>query len=383
LLVSGRSLGIRASLAPLARLRGRPRLAFLAAAGLAGAAVVAVWLAASFPRPNEGAVEVEVALPPPTAADRPGEAPPQPAATGTDAADIRPGAGNALTVPPVAADAFAGIPLPPREAALPPAPDPALVETASEGPLPRRGADGRLPWQVYARPFAASEGRAPVAVVVNGLGRSAIVTGEIIRRLPADVTLAFEPVADADAWGRQARSAGHEIMLSLPVQGSAFPFTDRGPEALAGDAAAAEARPRLHRLLANLPGSVGALADVGAEEADEGDAAASPALDLADRELAERGLLLVSRFLDKAQAAEAPRLGVDATIGPDADAGTARSRLASLEAAAAAKGYALGVVEPTPVAAEALAAWAQGLAGKPVVLAPVSAVARRVQADAR
>lgn len=375
---------MRASLTPLARLRGRPRLALLAAAGLAGGAIMAAWLAASFSPPDEGAVEVEVALPPPpVAADRPGEAPPQPTAGATDPADVRPGAGNALTVPPVAADAFARIPLPQRVAALPPAPDPALVETAAEGLLPRRAADGRLPWQVYARPFAATEGRAPVAVVVTGLGRSAIVTGEIIRRLPADVTLAFEPVADAAAWGRQARSAGHEIMLSLPVQGSAFPFTDRGPDALAGDAPVAEARPRLHRLLATLAGSVGALADLGAEEADGGDAAASPALDLAGRELAERGLLLVIPFLDKVQAGEVPRLGVDATIGPDADAGTARSRLADLEAAAAAKGYALGVVEPTPVAAEALAAWAEGLVGKPVVLAPVSAVAKKVQADAR
>ncbi|MDZ3838256.1 MAG: divergent polysaccharide deacetylase family protein [Rhodospirillales bacterium] len=374
---------MRASLTPFARLRGRPRLALLAAAGLAGAAVLASWLAASFPPPDEGTVEVEVALPPPAAEERPGEAPPRLTAGVADPADVRPGAGNALTVPPVPAEAFTHIPLPPRAAALPPAPDPALVETTAEGPLPKRGADGRLPWQVYARPFAASEGRAPVAVVVTGLGRSAIVTGEIIRRLPADVTLAFEPVTTAADWGRQARSAGHEIMLSLPVQGSAFPFTDRGPEALAGDAGSAEARPRLHRLLASLAGSVGALADVGDEEADGGDAAASPALDLAGRELAERGLLLVSPFLDKAQAGEAPRLGVDATIGPDADAGTARSRLADLEAAAAAKGYALGVVEPTPAAAEALAAWAEGLAGKPVVLAPVSAVAKRVQADAR
>ncbi|MCU0895864.1 MAG: divergent polysaccharide deacetylase family protein, partial [Rhodospirillales bacterium] len=203
----------------------------------------------------------------------------------------------------------------------------------------------------------------------------AVVTGEIIRRLPAEVTLAFEPVADAAEWGRQARSAGHEIMLSLPVQGSAFPLTDRGPEALTGDAGATETQTRLHRLLARVPGAVGALADVGAEGAEGADGAAAPALELAGPELAERGLLLVSPILDKAIAG--------ATIGADADAGAARLRLAELEAAAAAKGYALAVAPPTPAAAEALAAWAVALAGRPVVLAPVSAVAERVQANAR
>jgi polysaccharide deacetylase 2 family uncharacterized protein YibQ len=372
---------VRASLTPLARLRGRPRLALLVAAGVAGAAIVAVWLATSFAPPDGGVAEVELAVPPPAAEERPDA--PAPTTGDTDPAAARPGAGNALTVPPVAAGAFAHIPLPPRAAALAPAPDPALVETTAEGPLPKRGVDGRLPWRVYARPSAESDGRAVVAVVVTGLGRSAVVTGEIIRRLPAEVTLAFEPVADAAEWGRQARSAGHEIMLSLPVQGSAFPLTDRGPEALTGDAGATETQTRLHRLLARVPGAVGALADVGAEGAEGADGAAAPALELAGPELAERGLLLVSPILDKAIAGETPQLGVEATIGADADAGAARLRLAELEAAAAAKGYALAVAPPTPAAAEALAAWAVALAEKPVVLAPVSAVAERVQANAR
>ncbi|MCU0894544.1 MAG: divergent polysaccharide deacetylase family protein [Rhodospirillales bacterium] len=377
-----RTFGIGGPFAALARLRSRPRLALLAAVGLAGAAVLAVWLGSAFAPPDEGVAEVDLALPPPAAGERPDAAPP-PAAGDADPAAARPGAGNTLTVPPVAAGAFAHIPLPPGAAALPPAPDPALVETTAEGLLPKRGADGRLPWQVYARPFTAGEGRAVVAVVVAGLGRSATVTAEIIRRLPADVTLAFEPVANAAEWGRQARSAGHEIMLSLPVQGSAFPFTDRGPEALAGDAGVGEDGPRLHRLLARIPGAVGAFADVGAEDAEGADVAASPALELASRELSERGLLLVSPFLDKAVASQTPQLGVDTTIGADADAGGARSRLADLEDAAAAKGYALAVVEPTPAAAEALGAWAQALADKPLVLAPVSAVAKKVHADAR
>lgn len=382
---SGRSSSIRASLTSLANAGNRRFLAVAAAGGLAGGAILALWLATSSPQPGETVVEVPL---PPAAEEEtaspaaPGAAPLSADPAAADPATVRPGAGNALTVPPVAADAFASIPLQPPARALPPAPDPALVEASAAGPLPKRAADGRLPWQVYARPLAVDGGRAPVAVVVAGLGRSAIVTREVIRRLPADVTLAFEPAADVADWGRQARSAGHEIMLSLPVQGSAFPFVDRGPEALAGEGGPAETRAGLHHLLAQLSGYVGVLANVGAEEAD-GDGVASPALELAGREFALRGLLLASPFLDKATTGEAPQLSVDLAIGPDADAGAVRSRLAELEATAVAKGHALAVVEPTPAAAGALAAWAATLSDKRVVLAPVSAVAKAVQAGAR
>lgn len=360
-----------------ARLGGRHRLAWLAGGAFAAVALAVVWLATSSSPPNEAAVEVEVALPPPSASSRPRAPVADPASTPL-------GPGNAVTVPPVAADAFAAIPAAPHAEPLPPAPDPALVETTPEGALPRRGPGGRLPWQAYARPFAAAEGRAPIAVIVNGLGSSAIVTNEIVRRLPADVTFAFEPAAaDVAEWGRQARAAGHEILLGLPVQGGAFPFLDRGPEALAGDVAAAENRARLQRLLARLAGSVGALANVGAEAGTAGDAAAAGALELAGKELTERGLLLVGPLVAEASGGDVPRLGVDLSIGPDADAAAARERLAELESIAAANGHAVAVVEPTPAAAAALAAWAATLAGRPVVLAPVSAVARAVQAGGR
>lgn len=365
-------------------LGGRRRLVRLAAGALAAVALAAVaWLATSPSPPNEAAVEVEVALPPPSAPSQPQAPTAQPATPAVDPGATPLGPGNAVTVPPVAADAFAAIPAAPQAAPLPPAPDPALVETTPEGALPRRGPDGRLPWQAYARPFAAAEGRAPIAVIVNGLGSSAIVTGEIVRRLPADVTLAFEPAAaDVAEWGRRARAAGHEIMLGLPVQGGAFPFLDRGPEALAGDVAAAENRARLQRLLARLGGPVGALANVGADVGTAGDPAAAP-LELAGKELTDRGLLLVGPLVGDVAGGDVPRLGIDLSIGPDLDAAAARERLAELESIAAANGHAVAVVEPTPAAAAALAAWAETLAGKPVVLAPVSAVARKVQGGGR
>lgn len=385
--MSERGLAIPGSLAPLARRLGERRIiALLVAGGIAVAAIVTLWLTPSPPSPDNAAVEVP--LPPPAAQapkDTPASAPsadPKPQ-NADPAAEIRPGAGNAVTVPPVAVSAFAHVPLAPRVAPLPPAPEAALVETAAEGPLPRRSADGRLPWQAYARPFPASDSRARMAVIVAGLGPSAIVTREIIRRLPADVTLAFEPASpEAAQWAREARAAGHEIMLSLPVQGGAFPFLDRGPEALAGDLAAAENRARLRRMLGRLTGYVGVLTNVGAESDASDDALATAALELAGAEFTERGLMLAGPLAGQSAGGGVPRLSVDLSIGPDADAAAVRARLAELEAGAAAQGHAVAVVEPTPAAAEALVAWIATLEGKPAVLAPVSAVAQAVQARA-
>ena len=56
---------------------------------------------------------------------------------------------------------------------LNPAPDPRLIETSRDGPLPRIGADGARPFEVYARPVMLDPklNAAPrIALMVGGLG---------------------------------------------------------------------------------------------------------------------------------------------------------------------------------------------------------------------
>ena len=103
-------------------------------------------------------------------------------------------------------------------ALLTPAPDPALIEESPSGPLPKVGADGRTPWRVYSRPHNALETRPQIAVVVTEVGVSNSTTEEAIR-LPGPVTLAFAPYArDLSNQIEQARSAGHEVLLTLPME---------------------------------------------------------------------------------------------------------------------------------------------------------------------
>ena len=95
------------------------------------------------------------------------------------------------------------------------APDPRLVETSRCGPLPRVGADGARPFEVYARPVHARseiEGRrAADRADGRGLGLNAEGAEAAIAKLPGAVTLGFAPYGAAvEEQAAEAREAGHE-----------------------------------------------------------------------------------------------------------------------------------------------------------------------------
>ncbi|MBN9216594.1 MAG: divergent polysaccharide deacetylase family protein, partial [Mesorhizobium sp.] len=71
-------------------------------------------------------------------------------------------------------------------------PDKALIEASETGPLPMRSADGRRPFDAYARPWSGSRG-ARIAIVIGGLAVSQTGTQAAIAKLPPEVTLACAP----------------------------------------------------------------------------------------------------------------------------------------------------------------------------------------------
>ncbi len=128
---------------------------------------------------------------------------------------------------------------------LAPAPDPRLVETSRYGALPRVGADGARPADVYARPIAVSARMKPgsprIALLIGGLGLSAEGTTQAIASLPADVTLGFAPYGgDLEREAAEARAAGHEIWLQAPMESFAGSAHRPGPHILLAGAPDAE-----------------------------------------------------------------------------------------------------------------------------------------------
>src|SRR5205807_2411226 len=120
-----------------------------------------------------------------------------------------------------------------------------------EGMLPIVARDGRQAWQVYARPFDGADRRPRIAVVMSELGLAGLVTESAIRELPPAVTLVFSPYArqrPIATWVEQARAAGHETLLGVPMEPLDFPRQDPGPHTLLTTLDAARNTERLESL---------------------------------------------------------------------------------------------------------------------------------------
>ncbi|MEE9545604.1 MAG: divergent polysaccharide deacetylase family protein, partial [Rhodospirillales bacterium] len=292
------------------------------------------------------------------------------------AADKGPGAG--VMIPAVTMVAFANIPEVKSETPLTRVPDLALVEQSPQGPLPKVGEDGRKSWQVYARPFEARDARPRIAVIITGLGLSGAATEAAIRRLPGVVTLAFDPYAQGlDDWVFLARQAGHEVLLSLPMESAYFPVVDAGPYALKSSLNPEENLRQMEFVLSRMSGYVGVATAMGSKfTADE--QALKPVLEA----VKNRGLMLIdSATTPHTKAARMateiglPRAVSNLVLDENPSKAAIDGKLAELEAIVRERATAVAVASANPATLERIAVWAASLADKNLALVPVSAVA--------
>ncbi len=137
-----------------------------------------------------------------------------------------------------------------------PAVDPKFVEMTSRGPVPRIASDGTRPADAFARPVQPLPGKpdAPrIALLVDGLGVSATTTADAIAKLPEAVTLGFVPYgAEIAALATRARTAGHEIVLQVPMEPFDYPDNDPGPQTLLTALTPQQNIDRLHTVLSKI-----------------------------------------------------------------------------------------------------------------------------------
>ena len=263
---------------------------------------------------------------------------------------------------------------------LPLAPVAELVEESQYGPLPKVAADGRRAVEVYARPSryasAAEIGAPPrIAVLVTGLGLPDSPPGDVLKGLPASMSVAY------GAYGRglqdsvtKARADGHEVLLQIPLEPNNYPTEDPGPHTLLTTLPPAENMKRLQWLMSRYTGYVGITNHMGAKfEASQ--ESFQPVLE----ELKRRGLLYVDDgSVQQSTAGQiASVVGLDYSIASvQIDAGNVAKQLAQLETTAKERGAAIGVAKATPATIKQLSEWAAKLEGKGIVLVPVSAAVR-------
>lgn len=255
-------------------------------------------------------------------------------------------------------------------------PDRALIENSPTGPLPIRSADGRRPFDVYARPWSGARG-ARVAIVIGGLAVSQTGTQAAIAKLPPEVTLAFAPQGNSiGRWMQEARNRGHEIVMQVPLEPFDYPNVNPGRNTLTVDAGADENLKNLRWALSRTTNYVAVMNYMGARFcADK--AAMEPVM----AELGKRGL----GYLDDGSSARsvAPELALqdrvplavaDTAIDAQQDRGAILKKLDQLEATARARGFALGTGSAFDITVDTVTSWIGEAKKRGIEIVPVSAV---------
>jgi polysaccharide deacetylase 2 family uncharacterized protein YibQ len=261
--------------------------------------------------------------------------------------------------------------------------DARLLEASPHGMIPKIGPDGARAAEVYARPVKPQAGRADgprIAIVIGGLGIGANTTSEAFAKLPAPVTFAFSPYGtDLERWVSRARGEGHEVLLQVGMEPFDYPDNDPGPQTLLSSATAEQNLDRLHWFMSRFQGYVGISNLMGARFS-ASEQAFTPVL----REIAKRGLIYVDdgtapRSLagQMSGASNAAFAKADVVIDATPSSAQIDAALARLEAAAKARGVAVGTAGTLPVTIERIARWAKAAEARGITLVPVSAVANK------
>jgi polysaccharide deacetylase 2 family uncharacterized protein YibQ len=264
------------------------------------------------------------------------------------------------------------------------APDPRLIEKTRHGNVPRIGADGARPAEVYARPMPAlpaDKANLPrIAIVVGGLGISANGTSEAIVKLPQEVTLAFAPYgSDLERVAARARSAGHEVLLQVPMEPFDYPDNDPGPQTLLTTMTGDQNVDRLQWFLARFPGFIGVAAYMGGRfTSSEG--ALGPVM----REVAKRGLVYLDDGSSQRSVTRELAGGIgnafaraDVVVDSVPTPVEIDNALMRLEKLANEQGSALGFASALPVSIDRIVRWAREAENRGYILVPLSAIVTR------
>ncbi|EFO32960.1 conserved hypothetical protein [Roseibium sp. TrichSKD4] len=264
---------------------------------------------------------------------------------------------------------------------LPNYPDPRVSERTGFGFLPRIGSEGVRPLDAYARPFETEFASTPkIAIVITGLGLSEAGTQNVLDQLPADTTLGLSPYgANLDRWIQGARTKGHEIVLSLPMEPFDFPDNDPGPHTLLVSLTQSELTERLTWLLTRITNYVGVMPEMGARYT-----STRPTLQLLMEKLRDRGLMFVDNGTSSRSVADeiaeettTPFSGVDVVLDAVPREDEINAKLLQLEGIARARGVAVATGSALPVTVRQIEKWARDLEERGLLLVPVSATIDR------
>ncbi|HEV2097702.1 MAG TPA: divergent polysaccharide deacetylase family protein [Stellaceae bacterium] len=254
-----------------------------------------------------------------------------------------------------------------------------LIEEAALRPPPPLPAPSRAQpaWLRFAVPAPPVGNRPLVAIVLDDLGLDQTRTAEAIR-LPGAVTTSFMTYAnDLPEQTDQARRAGHELLLHVPME-AVDRREDPGPHALDTSLSRDQIVERLRWGLGRFEGYVGVNNHMGSKFTADAQGMAPVIAELRDRGL----LFLDSRTTPRsvgfrlAAADGVPHAARDVFIDDDLSPAAIARQLSLVETVAHRNRSAIAIGHAHDTTLSALRAWLPTLAGKGLVLVPLSTVVR-------
>jgi polysaccharide deacetylase 2 family uncharacterized protein YibQ len=256
----------------------------------------------------------------------------------------------------------------------------APVDALEEGPanarIPKIADDGRRPWFVYSRPFDRLDPRPRIAVVMADMGINRVLSESAIETLPGPISLIFNADSNTMAWVGRARNAGHEVLLSAPMEPLDYPQNDPGPGTLLTNIPPENNMKRLYYALGKGTGYVGVTTLSGSRYTSDADQLRPIMRDLLGRGLLwfDARLVALSSSYATAQEIKMPVVRTDFRILSDKSIEDFNQILADAETSARHAGTATIVVYPSPMSVQAIIDWARTLPEKGFALAPVTAM---------
>ena len=290
---------------------------------------------------------------------------------GPDAREPRPS-------PPVAT-----IQVPAEELPAPTAPAPPTQTRPRPEPQVAAALQPAPAWRQHAMPATAAPGQPMIAIVIDDMGLDRARSNRTVD-LPAPLTLAYLAYAsDLATQTHDARTAGHELLVHVPMQPGHG--ADPGPNAVLLGLDPAELDRRMAWNLSRFDNFVGINNHMGSQAT-----ADRPAMAKVMTMLRERGLLFLDSRTSGATVAQAeaekqgiPALRRDVFLDHDPSPIAVRSALLDVEEVARRQGHAVAIGHPKDATIDALAEWLPDARARGFALVPVSAVAARLAAPSQ
>ncbi len=274
-----------------------------------------------------------------------------------------------------AAKAPAPTPTAPEPQAPPPQQMAAVPKTLDQAPPAAVG--NRPAWQKFAVAVPAAGGRPRIAIVIDDLGVDKARTARTIRLRPP-LTLSFLTYASGlKELTAAARSAGHELMMHIPMEpGSAE--VDPGPNVLLTGIPRAELIASLKWNLDQFDGYVGVNNHMGSRFT-----ADLTGMLVVMEELKKRDLSFLDSItaFNSAAGKAANQVGVpfarrNIFLDHDDNVTAIKKQLAEVERLARRTGSAVAIGHPREATLQALIPWLEQIEGRGFQLVPVSALIR-------